>query len=231
VSATPSSRGGGVDLTTLAITAVASATAAYITSELWAPGTLASAAITPVIVALVKEALFKPAEVVTRVVPVRGVVRSAPPAGDPHEPVAPFEPEHERVPQYGEIQGSSRAHSQRGWKVAVITGLLGFVVAAVIITVPEFVSGKSVLGGDRKTTLFDSDRNSSQRDTTDTTTQTTPTETDPAAVEPSVSVPPVETTTVPPAATTTLPPAATTPAAPPAAATTPEVPAPAQPVP
>ncbi|HVF76973.1 MAG TPA: hypothetical protein VNA28_01650 [Solirubrobacteraceae bacterium] len=230
MSASPSSRGGGVDLTTLIITAVASATAAYVTSELWAPGTLASAAITPVIVALVKEALFKPADVVTRVVPVRGVVRSAPPPGEPQEPVAPFHPEDERVAQYGEIHGSSRAHSPRAWKVAVITGLLGFVVAAVIITVPEFVSGKSVLGGDRKTTLFDSDRNSSQRDTTDTTTQTSPTETESGPVEPTVSVPAVETTTVPPPATTTVPPVEATPAPPPAT-TTPQVPAPAQPVP
>src|SRR3981189_1014540 len=62
---------GGVDLTTLLLSAVASAAAAYITSKIWAPGALASAAMSPIIVALVKEALRKPTEVVTAVVPTR----------------------------------------------------------------------------------------------------------------------------------------------------------------
>ena len=61
----------GIDLMTLLLTAVASASAAYITAKVWAPGTLASAAMTPVIVALVKEGLRKPTEVVTAVVPSR----------------------------------------------------------------------------------------------------------------------------------------------------------------
>ena len=51
------SGGGGVDLPTLLVTAVASAAAAYVTSQVWAPGTLASAAFTPVVVALLKELL------------------------------------------------------------------------------------------------------------------------------------------------------------------------------
>src|SRR4051812_7635808 len=61
----------GIDLGTLVITALASAAAAYTTAKVWAPGTLASAAMTPVIVALVKEGLRKPTEVVTAVVPAR----------------------------------------------------------------------------------------------------------------------------------------------------------------
>ncbi len=206
-----SSRGGGVDLTTLVITAVASVTAAYVTSQIWAPGTLASAAITPVIVALVKEALFKPAEVVTRAVPVRGVVRSAPRADEPYA-AQPFEPD-ERVAQHGELQGSSRPFPRHVWKVAVVTGLLGFLVAAVIITVPEFVAGRSATGGDRQTTFFGGEKNSSSEPST-TTTTTTPDENETAPVQPTVSVPPVETTTVPPAATTTVPPVETTPVPP-----------------
>ncbi len=224
MSASPTSKSSGVDVTTLIITAVASLTAAYLTSEIWAPGTLASAAITPVIVALVKEALFKPAEVVTRAVPVRGVVRSAPPRDEPYDPVAPFEPGDERVAQQGEIQGSSRPVARHAWKLAVATGLLGFLVAAVIITVPEIVAGGSATGGDRQTTFFGG-KKSSPADPSSTTT--TPAATEPAA--PTVSVPPVETTTVPPAETTTLPPAATTPAPPPAQTTTVD-PAAAEPV-
>ena len=59
----------GIDLTTLLLSAIASAVAAYVTSKIWAPGTLFSAAMSPVIVALVKEGLRKPTEVVANVVP------------------------------------------------------------------------------------------------------------------------------------------------------------------
>lgn len=223
MSASNTSSSGGVDLKTLVITAAASACAAYVTSEIWAPGTLASAAITPVIVALVKEGLAKPADVVTRAVPVRGVVRSTSRSDGPYDPVQPFEPEDERIAQHGEIPGSSRAFPRHAWKVAIITGLLGFVIAAVIITVPEFVAGKAASGGDRQTTFFGGEKKSDTPSST-TTTTTTPEETQSGPVEPTVSVPPVETTTVPPAETTPAPPAETTPAPPAQPA-----PAPAQP--
>jgi len=205
VSASNTSKGGGVDLQTLVITAVASACAAYVTSEIWAPGTLASAAITPVIVALLKEALAKPADVVTRAVPVRGVVRSAGRADEPYDPIQPFEPEDERVAQHGELLGSSRAFPRHAWKVAIITGLLGFLVAAVIITIPEFLAGSSA-SGDRQTTFFGGQKKSSEPASTTTTTTTTPEETETAPAEPTVTVPPVQTTTVPSPQTTTVAP-------------------------
>jgi hypothetical protein len=205
VSASNTSSRGGVDLQTLVITAVASACAAYVTSEVWAPGTLASAAITPVIVALVKEALAKPADVVTRAVPVRGVVRSASRFDEPYDPIQPFTPEDERVAQHGEILGSSRALPRHAWRVAVVTGLLGFLVAAVIITVPEFVAGKAAAGGEGQTTFFGGGKQKSPEPST-TTTTTAPAETESAPVEPTVTVPPVETTTVPPAEPATVPP-------------------------
>jgi hypothetical protein len=199
MSSSNTSAGGGIELSTLLITAVASACAAYVTSVIWAPGTLASAALTPVIVALVKEALARPAEVVTRAVPVRGLVRSAY-EDDPARPAQSFDPVEDRVAQHGEIAGRSGSFGRRAWQTAIITGLLGFLVAAVIITVPEYVLGKSASGGGQ-TTLFGGDERSTSA--TDTTTTTTPTET--APVTQTVTVPPVETTTVPPAQTTTLP--------------------------
>jgi hypothetical protein len=229
-----STSSGGVDVQTLVITAVASACAAYVTSEIWAPGTLASAAITPVIVALVKEALAKPADAVTRAVPVRGVVRSAGRPGEPaaayetYEPVQPVEPlpAEQRVPQPGELPGRSRPITGRAWRMAVVTGLLGFVIAAVIITVPEFVAGSSATGGDRQTTFFGGDRNTSQDKPSTTTTTTTQEEGEGTPPASTVTVPPVETTTVPPADTTTVPPAETEPPPPPPPAqTTPAPPA------
>ena len=155
------------------ITAVASAVAAYVTSQLWAPGTLAAAAFTPVLVALLKEMLAKPAEVVTRAVPVRGVVRSASSAGRAASArAAPRDARGDRGAHRAARRGAGRvapgppaAH----WQAAVVTGLLGFLVAAVIITVPELVAGSSASGGGRDTTFFGGKKASSSAPT-DTTT-------------------------------------------------------------
>jgi hypothetical protein len=186
----------GVDLPTLAITAIASATAAYVCSQIWARGTLASAAVTPVLVALIKEALSRPAQVVTQAVPLRGTVRSATHPDEPHAPVA------ERVPQQGEVRGRSRLGRGPAWKTAIVTGVLGFLVGAVIITVPELVAGQSAAGGGRETTFFGGEQEPTTTTPTDTTTTTTPAET--------ITVPPAETVTLPPANTVTVPPEQTT---------------------
>jgi hypothetical protein len=234
VSASPTSRSGGIDLSTLLTTAVASAVAAYVTSRIWAAGTLAAAAFTPVLVALLKELLMKPAAAVTRAVPVRGVVRSASQAGDPDGRPQTDTPEsiEARIAQLGEAPGRSRPGRRRAWQVAVVTGLLGFILAAVIITVPELVAGSSASGGGRDTTLFGGHASRSARTPADTTTTTTPTTTTPAGAAPTLSVtvpPPADTVTVPPPAPqTTVPqqtpaPVQTTPEAP---ATPPPPPAP-----
>ena len=190
---------------TLLITAIASAAAAYVTSQLWAPGTLAAATFTPVLVALLKELLAKPAEVVTRAVPVRGVVRSAPSAGEPEE-LRRDTPEaiEERIAQLGEAPGVSRPRRRRNWQIAVVTGLLGFLIAAVIITVPELVAGSSAAGGGRDTTFFGGKKRASGAPT-DTTTTTTPGQTEEEAPGVTVTEPPAETVTVPPPAPTPVP--------------------------
>jgi hypothetical protein len=227
--ARPSASGsdGGIDLTTLLVTAVASAAAAYTCSKVWAPGTLASAAFTPVLVAIIKEALFKPAKVVTQAVPVRGVVRSTPPPSDATV-VAPPAPEPEpesldRVAQQGEISYHSAGPSARArrWRLAIVTGLLGFVVAALAFTVPELVAGDAA-SGTGSTTFFGGQKQSAAPPTDTTTvpgrTVTAPAPTtvtvpapapQPVPETPAVTVPPVETTPAP--ATTTPAPAVTPP--------------------
>ncbi len=202
----------GIDFTTLIITAVASAAAAYITSKLWAPGTLPAAAATPVLVAIIREGLQKPTEVVTRAVPVRGIVRSADgrdsPGATPPEPEPPA-----RVAQPGMIGEPGPRWDQR-WRLAIITGLLGFLVAAVVLTVPELVAGGSASGGGRSTTLFGSDKEKKTSDQPREETTTTPgrTVTVPGTT---VTAPPTTnapTTTTTPAPTQTVPPPTTTPA-------------------
>ncbi len=231
----------GVSISTLFITAVASAVAAFTCSKIWAPGTLAAAAFTPVVVAVLKEALAKSTAVVAKAVPpVRGVVRSArvadvpdpsaaagavPPVGSlsgdaPSEPatwIAQQQPGEfpvdaptdvaERVAQPGQVTYEETPSSRRGWKVAIITGLLGFLIGAVLITVPELLAGSSASGGGRDTTLF----GGSSGKPAVTTTVTTPTQTQTAPTQ-TVTIPPAKTVTAPaptttvPAPTTTVPP-------------------------
>jgi hypothetical protein len=57
-------RGSGVSLQTLIIASIASAAAAYGASRIWGTGTLISAAVTPVVVALVSELLRRPVQTV-----------------------------------------------------------------------------------------------------------------------------------------------------------------------
>ena len=208
MSRSDTSTSGGVDFPTLVVTAVASAAAAYVTSQLWAPGTLAAAAFTPVLVALLKEMLFKPVEVVTRAVPVRGVVRSAPPPGHPDDVRETPEVIEARIAQLGEAPGISRSGRGRlSWQPAVVTGLLGFIIAAVIITVPELVAGSSASGGERGTTFFGGKKSSSSTPT-DTNTTTTPDDNESEVVPPASTVtvpPPAETITVPPPSPTPVP--------------------------
>lgn len=284
----PASAGGGVNLQTLWITAVASAAAAFACSKVWASGTLAAAAFTPVLVALIKEGLAKSTAVVAKAVPpVRGVVRSArvedaagsaaagsaaagaaaagsasapgsaapvgeslPPVGSlsgdaPSQPPAWVAPSATttwnasqqpgrfpvdapddaagRVAQAGEVTYHGSASRRRGWRLAIVTGLLGFLVGAVIITVPELVAGSSASGGGSETTLFGGST-SHKHVVTKTVTTETQTTTVPAtktvttapaetvtAPAPTVTAPP-PTTTVPPAAAQQTAPTTTTPA-------------------
>jgi hypothetical protein len=206
-------RRDGIDLTTLLITAVASAAAAYTCSKIWAPGTLASAAFTPVLVAIIKEALARPTQAVTRAVPVRGVVRSSPPPAEHLDAPAPPEPPPlDRVPQAGEVSYHSTRSSARRWRMAIITGLLGFVIAVLVLTVPELVAGRSASGGGG-TTIFGGQQRKQETQTTTaparTVTVPTPTVTVPAPGNTTSAPAPATTATTP--GTTTTTPTSTTP--------------------
>ncbi|MDX6536545.1 MAG: hypothetical protein QOD37_886, partial [Gaiellales bacterium] len=220
---------------TLWITAAASAAAAYVCSQIWAPGTLAAAAFTPVLVAIIKEGLAKSTRVVTQAVPVRGVVRSARPEGpQPYDPADPAEPAArahdedlaERVAQPGEITYHGGAKGSRGLRVAIVTGLLGFVIAAAIFTVPELVAGGSAAGGGRGTTIFGGKKHKRRAPVVNTTT-TTETKTVTTPPQRTVTLPPPTTVTqTVPVPTTTQPPPAQTTATPPPPAAEPAVPEP-----
>jgi hypothetical protein len=229
----------GIDLTTLFLSAVASAAAAYITSKIWAPGTLFSAAMSPVIVALVKEGLRKPTEVVANVVPTvvptstrwsragadePGLVVDGTPEPEPH--VDPDAPHVVLPPVVAAETGPVRVYSTRGrklrWRLAVITGLLGFAICVVLYTVPELISGKSIGRGGDATTLWGGHRNHTKKSTTtqtNTTTTPTSTATMPTTTDETKTVTQTQTVTTPTPTPTQATPAPST-AAPPATRST-----------
>jgi hypothetical protein len=214
-----------LDLQTLVLTALASATAAYITSKLWAPGTLFSAAMTPVVVALIKEALRKPAEVMTAVVPRRPRTgetidfESTP--GDMAEQYAAGAPPVHPPPEPGAEAGRVRVYSTRRrrlrWRLAVVTGLLGFVICVIVYTVPEVVAGGSLARPGHETTLWGGTTHRSGQSTTSTTTtsttQTSTTQTTPTTTTGQTTPTVTQTVTVPPPSAAT-PPTTTTPTTP-----------------
>ena len=223
-SSPPSS--GGIDVKTLAITAASSAAAAYACSRVWASGTLAAAAFTPVLVAVIREALDRSTEVVAKAVPVRGVVRSAEPEGglQPLRAASPGwaaeesplvgEDPADRVAQPGEIAYHRAGGGGRKWRIAIVTGLLGFLIAAFAFTVPELVAGRSASGGGRDTTLFGGKQREISTPAVTTTTTTAPGKTVTTAPQKTVTVPPQTVTTPAPVATTPVPQESTTTPAP-----------------
>jgi hypothetical protein len=211
------------------ITAIASAVAAYVCSKVWAPGTLASAAFTPVLVALVKEGLRRPTEVVTTAVPPvlpgrqrRGQATPSAPAtagghGEPQPGADLPQPAIVAVsppPVTYHRTTSRRAH----WRIALVTGLLGFALCAAVYTVPELLSkgqGTTLFGGGGKhvtRTISTESTTVVKPGKTVTTTAPTTTATTPATTP---TQPSAETTPTAPTVTTTVTtPAPTTPTTP-----------------
>jgi hypothetical protein len=144
---------------TLVVAAISSAIAATVVSRLWQAGTVMATAMTPVIVALVKEALERPAHRVSSIATrsgapplaraARAVVPPAPEADAPPPPMA-LDPKLTQMRVYGR----DRSKVGRRWKLAVATGLLGFVVCVSVMTLPELVAGRSVVSGQHDTTIF-----------------------------------------------------------------------------
>jgi hypothetical protein len=108
--------------------------AAVLTREVFDSGVVASAAITPVAVALVSDSLYLAAR--------RGRDQPAEPDAAPAtgSPPPAAAPPRRRLPILG----------------AILIGLLAFVIAVLVLTLPEAVSGKSITGGDEQTTFFGS---------------------------------------------------------------------------
>lgn len=235
----------GLSVTTLAIASVASIAAAVFIHQIWTGGAIIGAGITPIIVAVVSEALKRPVSAVSS-------MRAGQTAADEPQPVTddtatrvqpdpaapPADPNagpvrEDRFGIWEADQQQSRSFFQRlrlrgtALKVALATGALAFVIGAFALTGADLVFGGSAGGGDRfivvpgKQSKSDRDDKPTQTTETQTTETVTQTETVPAEPEEEETPPTVPTTpqqTVP--TTPTVPPAQTTPTVP----TTPAVP-------
>jgi hypothetical protein len=176
----PQQGGEGLSLQTLAIAALAAGCAAVLTSYFWQRGTLISAAMTPVIVAVVSEVLKRPATTMRRAArtartptPARrersrervplahGAARELP---APREPAAPmstykvYRSEGAARPRFGRIH----------WKIVLATAGAAFVIAVGALTLPELLFGSSV-SGSQSTTFFGGPSRSHSTSTKDKT--------------------------------------------------------------
>ena len=159
-------KGGGLSIQTLLISAAAAVAAATVVPMIWERGTILATAMTPIVVALVSEALRKPVQTVSAVAPKVTTRRSGTGAavrrfdpdaartrdqarvgarGDGPERFEPLPPGRrgEEPPTRDDDPFGLRAESRspgRHWKIAVVTGLLAFVIAAGFITFTELAA-------------------------------------------------------------------------------------------
>ena len=139
-----------LNMRTLTIASAASAAAAAVTSQLWIAGTWIAAALTPVLVALISEALHRPTERVARARTTRRPVAPGSHAA-PTPRIAEPEPGSIRVYRQPGLRPSRR---RIALGVVAATGALAFVIGTVALTTVDLVSGGSVGKNSGRTTLL-----------------------------------------------------------------------------
>lgn len=158
---------GGLSLKTLAIASAASALATYLVPMIWRPGTIAAAAAMPVIVALISDALARPAD---RVREAGRLVKD--------------------VPRPALRRRERQEAGRRRLRLAVITGLIAFALVAVVLTTTELFAGSAV-SSDQRTTLLGGDTSRAEEAPAPAVTP------DPAEEEAAPAVPETEATPTP----------------------------------
>jgi hypothetical protein len=201
-----------LNMRTLAIASAASASAAGVTSQLWIAGTWIAAALTPVLVALISEAMQRPTEKIARKwtterpAQARATREAAMPVAAgagrlPPDDAGELPP---RAPEEPGAAGPIRVYRQpprrtprRRIAIGAVaaTALIAFVVAIAAITAGDLISGGSIGKGASKTTFFRggsgdsaSERNEQSRPQ-DTGEQTQPQETPPTQSAPAAPAP------------------------------------------
>ena len=177
---------GGLSVQTLLISSLAAVAAAVVVPTFWARGSLIATAITPVIVAVVSEALRRPAQVISTAAPKVArrtgtglAVRKEQPTGVGARGAGP-----EQLPGTHEHDGVSpedpfglrAAQQPRGprvpLRVGVATGLAAAVVGAGVVTAAELGLGHSVTSPKRETSLWGGKTHKAKKSATATPTPT-----------------------------------------------------------
>jgi hypothetical protein len=213
----------GLHVTTLLISSAAAVAAAVIVPMFWERGSLLATAITPIIVAVVTEALNRPAKAITQVTPrvarrsaTGAAVRTEQPAGVGARGEGP-----ERVSRWGTeddpfgLREPERPRRSFPWKLALGTGLLAAVIGATAVTASELaIFGHSVSGSDRSTSVFGGRGEGATPTATPEATETaapTETATEEPTTAPTVTATPTPTPSPVPTTATTPPPTEATP--------------------
>jgi hypothetical protein len=201
----------GISIQTLIISSLSAVAAAIVVPMIWERGTLVATAMTPVIVALMSEALRRPAEKITAVTPKvtrRSATGAAVRAPQRFDPLPPDErdaaPDVREDDPYG-LRASPRAGHH--WKLALATGLIAFAVGVFALTGTELVFGGAATKEGGRTTFF-GNRNRTEATATPTPTASpggaeaspTATATPSASATPTVTVSPSPGATPSPAA-------------------------------
>ncbi len=169
----------GISLQTLVIASLSSVVAAVIINQVWRPGTIIAAAMTPVIVTITQEVLKRPAQTVTAVREKAAVVTPAAArvadrrrgATTPPPPPAP-----PREDPFGLWEQPRPSRRRRNIGLALAAGLVAFVVGAFALTSVEAVFGGAFGGNDDRFTYWggsDRDASPSREDAEDGGTSTT----------------------------------------------------------
>ncbi len=173
-------------------------------------------AMTPVLVAVVKEMVERPARrvssIATRAAPppvARSARRVAEPPPEAYAPPPPVGPSPELTAM--RVYGRERAATGRRWKLAVATGLLACVIAVAAMTLPELVAGRSVVSSNHHTTIFGGHRSTPSTTTKDKSTSTEQKSTSTEQNSTSTEQQPQTTTTAPGQTPTTAAPQSQTP--------------------
>jgi cell division septation protein DedD len=150
-----------LSIQTLVISSLAAVAAAIVVPMFWERGSLLATAITPIIVAIVSEALNRPAKVITSVTPkvtrrsaTGAALRSEQPAGVGARGEGPEQVPPRREDPFG-LYEDERPRRRFPWKLAILTGLLAAVIGAAVVTASELaVFGHQIGNTDRSTGLL-----------------------------------------------------------------------------
>jgi hypothetical protein len=212
-------RSSGLSLTTLLISSASAAVAAAVVPLFWQRGSLIATAITPIVVAVVSEALNRPAKAITAAAPkvarrsaTGAALRSPQPTGVGARGEGP-----ERVTRAGQapppwsgdpddpfgLQTDAAPRRRFPIKLAVITGLVAAVIGAGVVTASELaVFGHSIGHSSRETSLFGGKTHKAKPTPTPTATPTS-TATATGTRTPTPSATPTATATTSPTPTPT----------------------------